>query len=146
LPKQIEQGAVANAQPQFRFAPDGHDIRPLIFGEAGAKSPYEAFYHYWLGGLEAVRDGEWKLHFPHQYRSLTGQPGQDGQPGGYSEGSIELALYNLASDPSEKHNLVEEQPEVVSRLQQLAEQARADLGDTLTKRKGSGIRGPARLK
>jgi arylsulfatase A-like enzyme len=132
--------------PRFRFAPDGHDIRPLMFGEAGAKSPYEAFYYYWIGGLEAVRSGEWKLHFPHKYRSLTGQPGQDGRPGGYSVGTTELALYNLHDDPSEKHNLVKEQPEVVSRLQQLGEAAREDLGDTLTKRKGSGVRGPARVE
>ena len=131
---------------RFRFAPDGHDIRPLMFGDAGAKSPYKAFYHYWLGGLEAVRSGEWKLHLPHKFTSLTGQPGQDGQPDGYSQASTELALYNLASDPSEQHNLVEEQPQVVSRLQQLAEQAREDLGDTLTKRAGSGIRGPAKLQ
>lgn len=146
LPKQKEPNDVGNKEPRFRFAPDGHDIRPLMFAEEGAKSPYDVFYYYWLGGLEAVRSGDWKLHFPHKFTSLTGKPGQDGQPGGYSQATTDLALYNLSTDPSEKHNLAEEQPEVVARLQQLAEQARNDLGDTLTQRAGTGIRGPARLK
>ncbi len=36
---------------------DGKDIWPLIKGEAGAKSPHQAFYY----NLQAVRSGKWKL-------------------------------------------------------------------------------------
>jgi len=124
---------------------DGHDIRPLIFGESDAKSPYDSFAYYWLQGLDAVRSGKWKLHFPHAYRSLTGEPGRDGRPAGYSQQRIGLALYDLEADPGEQNNVFEQYPEVVERLKALAEQFRADLGDGHTKRQGAGIRGPGRL-
>jgi arylsulfatase A-like enzyme len=44
---------------------DGKDIRPLLFGQPGAKCPHEAYYYYWNNALEAIRSGPWKLHFPH---------------------------------------------------------------------------------
>ena len=54
---------------------DGLDIWPLMAGESGAASPHDALYFYWLDDLEAVRMGNWKFHFPHEYRSLNGRPG-----------------------------------------------------------------------
>ncbi len=124
---------------------DGRDIRPLIFGAENAKTPHEAFYYYWGNQLEAIRSGDWKLHFPHSYRSLTGTPGRDGKPDGYSQRKTDLALYNLKTDPGETTDLREQHPEVVARLQKLAEQARLELGDSATKQPGSGIREPGRL-
>jgi arylsulfatase A len=63
---------------------DGKDIRPLIEGKRGVKSPHEALYFYWGQELQAVRSGRWKLHFPHEYRSLDGKPGgSGGKPGPY---------------------------------------------------------------
>ncbi len=127
---------------------DGKDIRPLMFGEAGAKSPHAAFYCYYSGGqLHAVRDRQWKLHFPHAYRTLDGrQGGTGGRPVRYSQAKIGLELFDLKNDIGESKNVADKHPDVVKRLQKLAEQARDDLGDTLTKRKGKGIRGPGRLK
>jgi len=43
---------------------DGNDIWPLMAGKTGAKSPYEAFYYYRMGQLQAVRSGKWKLYLP----------------------------------------------------------------------------------
>ncbi len=123
---------------------DGHDIRPLLLGEADAKSPYEAFYYYWNTGLDAVRSGPWKLHFPHSYRSLTGEPGRDGNPGGYSQETTGLALYNLSDDVGETRDVAAEHPEIVAKLQKLAEAAREDLGDAHQKRQGKGVRPPGR--
>ncbi len=58
---------------------NGHDIRPLMFAEKGARSPHEAFYCYYAGGqLQAVRDRQWKLHLPHGYR--TGRSGRHAHP------------------------------------------------------------------
>ena len=136
---------LAGATPPTQHAIDGHDIGPLIFGHPGAESPYDVFYYYWQSGLEAVRSGPWKLHFPHDYRSLTGTPGRDGDPAGYSRGRTGLALYKLGDDVGEQHNVLDEHPEVVARLKKLAEQARKDLGDSHTKQKGQGIRGPGRI-
>jgi arylsulfatase A-like enzyme len=123
---------------------DGHDIRPLLFGEANAKTPYEAFYYYWDLGLDGIRSGPWKLHFPHTFPSLTGEPGRDGKPGGITQGKIELSLFNLDDDPGEQKNMIAEHPDVVARLQKLADIARADLGDEHRKMSGSGRRSPGK--
>jgi arylsulfatase A-like enzyme len=124
---------------------DGLDIRPLMFGESGAKSPHEALFFYWGNGLEAVRSGRWKMHFGHQYRSLDGPPGSGGRPGKYQQLKIEPSLFDLKSDPNETTDVAAEHPDVVKRLEALAEKAREDLGDSLTKRKGEGVRPPGRV-
>ncbi|MFN3243903.1 MAG: sulfatase [Planctomycetota bacterium] len=127
---------------------DGRDIAPLLFGEAGAKSPHEFFLHYYAGGqLQAIRDPRWKLHFPHRYRTMAGKPGgKDGSPNPYSQASIGLELFDLQNDPGETTDVSAKHPEVVARLQKLADAARQDLGDKLTKTKGSGIRPAGRLQ
>ncbi len=126
---------------------DGHNIWPLISGQPGAKSPWKAFYYYYYGyELQAVRSGRWKLHFPHRYRTLDGPPGRDGLPGRYKIVRTELALYDLKTDPGERHNVADQYPEVVRRLQKLAQIARRDLGDTLTGHKGKGVRPPERVE
>ncbi len=127
---------------------DGKDIRPLMFGKPGARSPHEVFYCYYAGGqLHAVRDRRWKLHFPHNYRTLAGRPGgKGGTPVPYQTGKIGLALFDLKNDVGEQHNVIDDYPEVAARLQKYAELARADLGDRLQKRKGPGIRPAGRLE
>jgi arylsulfatase A-like enzyme len=124
---------------------DGKDIFPLMSGAPGAKTPHEAYYYYWGNHLQAIRSGDWKLHFPHEYRSLTGTPGRDGKPGGYSTQRTELALYNLKADVGETTDVKGEHPDVVARLQQLAEAAREELGDSAQMRQGKGFRPPARI-
>lgn len=121
---------------------DGKDIRPLMLGKKGARSPHESFYSYYAGGqLQAVRDRRWKLHFPHRYRTLSGRPGgKNGRPVRYSQARVGLALFDLKSDVSETKNVANEHPEIVARLKKVAEAARKDLGDRLTKRRGQGIR------
>jgi arylsulfatase A-like enzyme len=121
---------------------DGKDIMPLMVGAEGALSPHEAFYCYYAGGeLQAVRDRRWKLQFPHQYRTMKGQPaGADGRPGPYRQEQAPLALYDLKTDIGETIDVAAEHPDVVARLQAAADEARHDLGDTLTGTVGSGIR------
>jgi arylsulfatase A-like enzyme len=89
---------------------DGKDIWPLLSGQKDAKSPHEAYYFYWGRELHAIRSGKWKLHFPHVYRSLTGTPGRDGKPGGYSQQRTGLALYDLEADVGEKNDVAVENP------------------------------------
>ncbi len=122
---------------------DGKDIWPLMSGEKNAKTPHEAYYYYWGNHLQAIRSGPWKLHFPHEYRSLTGAPGQDGQPDGYTKGETGLALYNLDDDIGETTDVKDKHPDVVARLKKLADDARQELGDSATKQKGTGTREPA---
>lgn len=126
---------------------DGKDIGPLLRGEAGAASPHEALlFYYNANDLEAVRSGKWKLILPHTYRALTGPPGKDGKPAGYAQRQCGLELYDLESDRAETRNIAADHPEIVKRLEAIAESARDDLGDALTKRDGNGRRPPGRVK
>lgn len=127
---------------------DGKDIRPLMFAEANARSPHDAFYLYYGGGqLQGIRDRQWKLMFPHRYRTMDGKPGgSDGKPNPYSHKNSQLALYDLKNDISETRNLVNEHPDIVKRLQAAADIARKELGDRLTKTKASGIRKAGSVK
>ncbi len=126
---------------------DGVNISRLMFDKSGkAKSPHEAYYFYWGRHLQAVRSGQWKLHFPHAYRSLNGRKGgTGGKPVRYEQLKTGLALYDLTNDIGEKHNVADTHPDVVKRLTALANRARKDLGDSATRQKGSGVREPGRL-
>lgn len=125
---------------------DGRDILPLLVQEPPPPTPHESFLYYWGQELQAIRSGDWKLHFPHEYRSLTGPPGRDGKPAGYSQRRTGLALYNLREDVGESTNVADQHPDVVARLQQLAEAARVELGDSAQQRTGRGLRPPARFE
>ena len=127
---------------------DGLDIAPLLFGEAGAKSPHEAFYFYYeRGELQALRSGRWKLHLPHVARTMSGQaPGRDGKPGLYKPLPVGLELYDLDEDPGEEWDLARSKPEEVLRLLKLVEKARSELGDALTRRAGRGVREAGRVR
>jgi len=126
---------------------DGKDIWPLVAGEPGARSPHEAYYFYWGNELQAVRMGNWKLHFPHTYRTLAGRSGgKGGTPTPYEDVKIDLALYDLAADVGESRNVAAARPDIVKRIEELAEKMRAELGDSAAGRKGSGVREPGRLQ
>jgi arylsulfatase A-like enzyme len=119
---------------------DGRDVWPLLAGENDARSPHEALYFYWGGELQAVRSGRWKLHLPHAYRRLPQGGGTMGKPTVYEQASIGLSLFDLDADPGETTNVAGGHPDVVARLEELAEQARDDLGDTGTKRQPKNAR------
>ncbi len=126
---------------------DGRDIWPLMSGVRDARSPHEAYYFYWGRHLQAIRSGRWKLHFPHAYRSLGGRKGgTGGKPVRYEQARTKTALYDLAEDIGETTDVLARHPEVVGRLKRLADEARADLGDSAAKVNGRGVRPAGRLK
>lgn len=146
---------------------DGKDVWSLING-AAEKSPHEAFYYYAGADLHAVRSGDWKLHFPHPYLEVAGKPGKGGKPAnfenltpnaitesglkgiasrhGYRIQQTGLELYNLKDDVGESKNVAASHPDIVRRLTELAELARADLGDKLTGRSGKDLRPSGRVE
>jgi arylsulfatase A-like enzyme len=119
---------------------DGKDISTLLTDE-NSHAPERALYFYWARELQAIRQGKWKLHFPHEYRTVK-TPGQDGKPGATEQARIQLSLFDLEQDIGETTNLAEKHPEVVKRLQALADEMRKDLGDSSRKMEGSGVRRP----
>ena len=121
---------------------DGKDQWAMISGDS--KSDQEAYYFYWGQHLQAVRSGQWKLHFPHNYPSLV-TPGTDGKPGQMKQAQTDLALFDLAADHNETTNVADKHPEVVQCLSALADTMRDDLGGSATKRQGKGVRQPGQL-
>lgn len=115
---------------------DGKDLWPVL---NGGKTQHDVFYYYWAQHLQAVRSGKWKLHFAHNYTSPD-PVGKDSKPGKLLTKKIEPSLYDLESDPGERSDLYNQHPEIVRRLEELAERARDDLGDSATKRTGKSLR------
>ena len=125
---------------------DGKDIWPLLTGTPGATSPHDALYFYWGKHLQAVRMGKWKLHFPHAYRTMAGKPGgTGGKPTAYSQAKTDLVLYDLEADIGETTDVKDKHPDVVRKIQALADKMRADIGDSATKQKGANCREPQRF-
>ena len=79
----------------------------VLSGES-QESPQEAyFFYYRVNELFGVRYGDWKMYFPHRYRTMAGQPqGADGLPGQYAFIDMkEIELYHLPTDEAERTNV-----------------------------------------
>ncbi|NQZ59203.1 MAG: arylsulfatase [Lentisphaeraceae bacterium] len=87
---------------------DGISLLPLLLGKGKQK---KHSYLYWefneQGGKRAVRQGKWKLIHLGVGKNLKPR----------------VELYNLKSDPREKHNVAEKYPEVVAELNKLIKKA-----------------------
>lgn len=122
---------------------DGRDLRALLRDPANIPSPHEAFYYYCFTHLQAVRSGKWKF-----VRKRPAHPPWVGFSGRFAGNAVdELSLYDLENDIAETTNVANQHPEVLTRLRQLAHEARMDLGDY--DHTGSGARffdGPAPVR
>jgi len=124
---------------------DGVDLLALLKGATDV-SPRDQYYYYYDGQLCAVREGRYKLLFPHRSRTYRGvEPGQDGWPGPFATAECGLELYDLERDPGETIDLARQYPEVVEHLSALAARAREELGDRLTGARGRAVREPGRV-
>ena len=122
---------------------DGKSILNLVTGKNN-KSPQEAYYFYYGQQLQAMRMGKWKLHFPHNYRTMNGKPGGTGGiPTKYSQAKIELSLFNLHQDIGETTDVKANYPKILTKMLELGEGMRNELGDQ--GRKGKGQRSSGRL-
>jgi len=113
--------------PQAQTHPiDGVDCSGLL-ADPEARAPNEMFAYYWMNQLEAIRVGDWKLHFRKRDEPLE-------------------ALYNLREDPGEANDRSAEAPETVRRLEAAAEQVRAELGDAALGIEGTACRPIGRVQ
>jgi arylsulfatase A len=98
---------LAGAAPPERPL-DGQDIWPVL--AEGASSPREHFYYLMQSRLEAVRDADWKLRIAPIAEEYVSQELQTGDE------PVETLLFDLRSDPYERFDVADENPEAVARL------------------------------
>lgn len=123
---------------------DGVNILPLLLNDPNAEPRTEFVYYYHQNSLEAIRKGQWKLVFPHKSKSYkVYPPGNDGKSGRIAEVKVPMALYDLSVDPGETVDVHEQHPDIVKRLETLADEYRKDIGDNLKGIVGTGTRPPA---
>ncbi len=103
---------------------DGKDIWPLMSGQQEARSPHGTYFYYQHGALQGVRCGKWKLH----------------------KSEKKWALYNLDTDIGEKNDVSSNNPKIVARLEKYLEEARNDMGDNTSNRKGKNARPLGRVE
>jgi arylsulfatase len=121
---------------------DGKSAWKVFTGEI-KESPQKAyFFYYKVNELHGVRYGKWKMYFPHNYRTMSGQqPGLDGLPGNYRFIDLEeIELYDLSNDISETKNVAKDYPNVVLEIKTLANDMRYRLGDSLLDIQGTETR------
>jgi arylsulfatase len=112
---------------------DGKSVLKILTGEDN-QSPQEAYFFYYKSNeLHGLRYKDWKLYFPHSYRTLNGREGgKDGYPVKYEMNTIEnIELYDLKNDISETNNVAAQYPEVVEKIKVIANGMRSKLGDKL---------------
>lgn len=126
---------------------DGRDIWQLIQGKSIDDKPYFAYYN--KNELQAVIFGKWKLVFPHTYRTIPEGTvvRNDGIPVKYINLKLEKTeLFDLSNDLGETTDLSAQFPEILAKMNESAEIARKDHGDSLTGNEGSGNRKAGRIE
>ena len=122
-------GGAVPAEPVI----DGRDISPLLCGRS-RESPREAHYYFAGTGLQAVRQGRWKL-------AVAPQSSGMGKKGSAEPASLEQPrLYDLDAEIGEQTDLAAAHPEIVTRLRGLATRMAAELaGPAATARRPAGV-------
>lgn len=92
---------------------DSYDLLPLLLQKDYSEIVREATVHHSIDGQFSIRQGEWKLLVsPSSGGWSEPTPTQAAQ----RKDLPELQLYNLASDPSEATNMINENPKIASDL------------------------------
>ena len=93
-------------KPQWKL--DGVNLLPFFLGQ-NRQAPHDALY-WRLGGLMAIRSGDWKLVTPY-----AGLADMDPQPAGF-DSFAKLRLFNVAQDIGENHPVGRDNPQIVAQL------------------------------
>ncbi len=133
--------AMAGAKLPADHKIDGHDILPLMT-QADAKSPWKALYYFLGNELHAVRSGPWKLRAKNNFFNENIYRKEPAP----RDLVMPAALYNLRNDPAEQKSVLDDHPKIAKRLEALLDEARADLGDSLTGVKPTNAREPGKAE
>lgn len=109
---------------------DGKSLAKLFHGER-EDDLNRRYYYYFLTHLQAVREGQWKLHLPRPKLPLWQAPFAPNRHIHPKDdiGMDEPMLFEMEWGFDERVNVAKDHPEVVKRLLAIAEEARADIGD-----------------
>lgn len=123
--------ALAGARTPDDRVIDGENISHLFHGDFDGADPDKAFYYYLRVHLQAVRQGQWKLHLPREAEPIGATPFSRNNHIAPVDriGFNKPFLVDLQNDVGETTNVAEQHPAVAARLMDLAEGMRADLGD-----------------
>jgi arylsulfatase A-like enzyme len=123
--------ALAGADVPSDRVIDGEDIGQLFHGEFDKANLDKAYFYYLRVHLQAVRQGDWKLHLPREKEPAHVAPFSRNTHIAPKDriGFDEPFLVNLKNDLGETTNVAAENPQVVERLLGLVESMRGDLGD-----------------
>jgi arylsulfatase A-like enzyme len=127
---------------------DGIDFSTFLTGKV-TRGPREVFYYYYGNNkLMAVRYKHWKLVLNHESQSYShGTIGMHGLPGSIQQKHpVTQALYDLSHDPGEAYDVQKNYPDIVKQIMVYVEQAREDLGDSITGRTGRNVRENAKVE
>lgn len=92
---------------------DGISLLPVLTGQKGQKEhDYLYFEFQEQNGKQAVRKGPWKLI----YQNIRGN-------------KPHYELYNLAADPSERHNVIDRFPDIAAELKEVMKEAHVESED-----------------
>jgi arylsulfatase A-like enzyme len=123
--------ALAGTAPPNDRVIDGEDISNLFHGQFDKANSKKAFYYYLRVHLQAVRQGQWKLHLPRTKEPIGAAPFSRNTHIGPTDriGFSKPFLVDLENDIGETTDVSATNPDVVNRLLTLAESMREDLGD-----------------
>ncbi len=106
---------LAGATPPADRILDGRDVSGLFKGEAASPVPYY-YFEAWNRRLDAVRLGDWKLKRANSFFVPDIIMSWALRLGEFSHGEM---LFNLATDPGETDNLIDDYPEKAAALRSL---------------------------
>lgn len=123
--------ALAGAKSPDDRVIDGENISHLFHADFDKANADKAFFYYLRVHLQAVRQGQWKLHLPRKAEPIGAAPfGKNVHIAPKDRiGFDKPFLINLQNDIGETTDVSAKNPKVVSRLLNLAEGMREDLGD-----------------
>lgn len=103
--------SVADYKLQDNEAEDSYNLLPLLINPGYAKTIREATVHHSINGSFTIRKGDWKLLL------AAGSGGWSSpKPGAEEKGLPALQLYNVKTDPEEKVNVQDRNPELVKQM------------------------------
>ena len=123
--------ALAGAETPTDRVIDGENIRHLFHGEFEKAAADKAYYYYLRVHLQAVRQGQWKLHLPRDAEPIGAAPfSRNTHIAAADRIGFDIPfLVDLENDLGETTNVADEHPQITQRLLGLAETMREDLGD-----------------